>query len=104
MRIGNAGFFAGGRTVPLAGTTPRAVAFAPGLAQAPRPQPMSPRVQEARRMRDEAVKNLASAEDSIEVLDIAMGPEAVLQALEEGRQSVDRAQQEYERVLLEESA
>jgi hypothetical protein len=55
-------------------------------------------------MRDEAVKNLASAEDSIEVLDIAMGPEAVLQALEEGRQSVDRAQQEYERVLLEESA
>jgi hypothetical protein len=100
-RIGHDGFFSGAGTVPMAGAAPRT---APRLAQMPRPQPMSPRVENARRMRDEAVKNLRGVEDNIAALDLAMGPEATLQALEEGRQSVERAQQEYDRVLAEESA
>lgn len=54
-------------------------------------------------MLDEAIKNLRSAEDSLSVLDFTMGPEAALQALEEGKVSVERAQKEYDRVLAEET-
>jgi hypothetical protein len=100
MRIGQGGFFSGGGNVHLVGGHQRP---APQLAQA-RPQPMSPRVEEARLMRDMAVQNLRSAEDNLGILDATMGPEAALQALEEGHISVDRAQQEYERILVEESA
>lgn len=95
IRIGNAGFFSGAGTAHFPGTRPR-------LAQAPLP-PMSQRVADAKSMRDKAVENLQSAEDHLEVLDYTMGPEAALQALDEARASVDRAQQEYERLLAEES-
>lgn len=100
IRISNAGFFGGNGTVPLGGAAPR-VLPSHRMAQA---APVSPRVLEARAMLDTALKNLTSAEDNLSILDITLGPEAALQALEEGRVSVERAQQEYDRVLAEESA
>lgn len=95
------GGFSGGRTIPIVGSFRQPAA--PRLAQAPR-APESQRVINARRSLDEATANLRSAEDNLSMLDFTMGPEAALQALEEGRQSVERAQKEYERVLAEESA
>lgn len=101
IRIAN-GFFSGGGNVRLANLNQHP-AHAPQLAQAPMP-PMSKRVEDARTMRDNAVQNLQSAEDHLAVLDFTMGPEAALQAIDEAKASVDRAQQEYDRVLAEESA
>lgn len=102
IRIGQGGFFSGEGNVRLVGSLHQSI-VQPRLAQA-RQQAESSRVAEARRNRDEALEHLRSAEDNLEILDATMGPEAALQALEEGRQSVERAQQEYERVLVEESA
>jgi hypothetical protein len=101
MRIENTGFFGGNGTIPLMGAAPRSV---PARQMAQAQQPMPARAVEARAMLEKAVKDLTSAEDNLDILDATMGPEAALQALEEGHESVDRARQEYQRVLAEESA
>lgn len=91
-----------GTAIPIAGSArfnPQAAS--PRMAQA---VSTSPRVTEARRMLDEARQNLRSVEDNLSMLDTAMGPEAALQAVEEGQQSVARAQEAYDLALLGESA
>ena len=72
------------------------------LAQQVRP-PESPLIMAAREKRDEAVKHLKSAEDNLSMLDQTMGPEAALQALEEGRESVELAQKELEDAIAQEA-
>jgi len=101
IRIENGGFFGGAGTVQLAGAN-RRQAVSPRISQAPA-RPLSQRVKDARAMLDLAVGHLKSAEDNLSMLNYTMGPEAALQALDEGRESVSRAQQEYDRVVAEES-
>lgn len=103
IRFGQGGFFSGRGTVPLAGAIQRP-AFHRSLSTPPAPTPQSTRAQDASKVLNEALKNLRSAEDNLSILDATMGPEAALQALEEGRESVERARNEYERILAEESA
>lgn len=98
--FGQGAFFSGEGNVRLVGSFRQPV-VQPRLAQAPQ-QMESPRVAEARRRRDEAFNHLRSTEDNLAILDATMGPEAALQALEEGRESLERAQQEYGIVLAEE--
>lgn len=102
IRIANGGFFSGAGTVQLVGA-PRREMSAPRLSQAPAKLP-SQRMKDARAMLDQAIGHLKSAEDNLSMLDYTMGPEAALQALDEGRESVSRAQQEYDRVVAEEAA
>lgn len=97
LRI-SGGFFAGEGTIPFAGA-PRPAR----LAQAQRAPAESPLVAAARQKRDEAVAHLRSAEDNLAMLDETMGPEAALQALDEGRQSVEQAQKELEDALASEA-
>jgi hypothetical protein len=100
-RFGQGGFFSGGGNVRLVGSFRQSI-IQPRLAQT-RQQMESPRLAEARRKREEALKHLRSAEDNLDILDATMGPEAALQALEEGRNSLERAQEEYDNVLEEET-
>jgi len=53
----------------------------------------------ARKNRDEAVAHLRSVEDNLTALEQSIGPEDALQALEEGRQSVERTQHELDVAL-----
>lgn len=92
------GFFAGGNQVPLAGSARPQVRLA---QQARASEP--PLVLAARQKRDEAAMHLRSAEDNLSMLDQTMGPEAALQALEEGRQSLDQAQKELEDAIAQTS-
>lgn len=103
IRIANGAFFGGVPTARLV-SAPSRQAVVPRLSQAPTMPPPSQRVKDARAMLDQAVEHLKSAEDNLSMLDYTMGPEAALQALDEGRESVSRAQQEYDRVVAEESA
>jgi hypothetical protein len=92
------GSFSGGNQIPLAGSVrPR-----PRLAQQARPSE-PPLVLAARQKRDEAATHLRSAEDNLSMLDQTMGPEAALQALEEGRASLDQAQKELEEAIAQTS-
>lgn len=93
------GFFAGGNQIPLAGSArPRT-----RLAQQQMRPSEPPLVLAARQKRDEAAAHLRSAEDNLSMLDQTMGPEAALQALEEGRQSLDQAQKELEDAIAQTS-
>jgi len=73
----------------------------PRLSQAQRAPTESPTVVFARTQRDQALAHLKSVEDNLSMLDEIMGPEAALQALEEGRQSVEQAQAALEEALSE---
>jgi len=86
------GFFSGVGTIPLAGAVRRHV-DPPRLSQQPI---QSPRVAEARRALDKATEHYKSVEDNLSMLDATMGPEAALQALQEGSDSVDRARKDLE--------
>lgn len=97
LRI-SGGFFAGQGTVPIAGA-----ARSTRLAQAQRAPAESPLIAAARQKRDEAAAHLRSAEDNLSMLDETMGPEAALQALEEGRQSLEQAQKELEDAIASEA-
>lgn len=65
---------------------------------------ISPRAQEAKRMLDAAIENLKSVEGNLEFLEISLGPEAAVQALEEGQASVELRREDYDRIVAEESA
>jgi hypothetical protein len=98
LRI-SGGFFSGANTIPIVG-----VGRPARLAQANRAPADTPIVAAARQKRDEAVAHLRSAEDNLTMLDQTMGPEAALQALEEGRQSVEQAQQELDEAIAQEAS
>ena len=70
------------------------------MAQMPRPAE-PPIVVAARQKRDEAARHLRSVEDNLSMLNETMGPEAALQALDEGRHSLDLAQHELEDAMAE---
>jgi len=89
-----------GAPIPVMGQALR-VTVAPRLSQAPA---LSAAVAEAKKMLDGALSDLRSVEDNLSMLDIMMGPESALQALEEGRESVERAREAYDLALAEESA
>lgn len=92
-RFGQGAFFAGRGSVRLAGHS-QPPAIHRKLAQATPVE--SPRVVEARRALDKAVQHYQSVEDNLSMLDETMGPEAALQALEEGSDSIERARKELE--------
>ena len=79
-----------------------------GSRQAPAPRQLaqaapqeSPKVSAARSRRDEAAKHLMSVEDNLGMLDFTMGPEAALQAIDEGRESLQAAEAELQEALQE---
>lgn len=93
-RITQGGFFSGAGTIPLASAM-RHPTVHQHLSQQ---QIQSPEIVEARRALDKAVKHYQSVEDNLSMLDETMGPEAALQALEEGSASIKRAREELERL------
>lgn len=98
--FGQGGFFSGEGNLRLAGSFQ-----APAVRQLARPAPQeSPKVADARSTRDEAAKHLRSAEDNLEMLDVTMGPEAALQALDEGRQSLQNAEGQLQEAIAEEAS
>ncbi len=95
--FGNGAFFSGAGNVRLA-----------GFHQAPAPRQLaqavpqeSPKVADARARRDEAAGHLRSVEDNLQMLDTTMGPEAALQALDEGRESLQATEAELQEAIAE---
>lgn len=98
--FGQGMFFSGGGNLRLA-----------GFRQAPAPRQLaqaapqeSPKVADARSRRDEAAKHLTSVEDNLQMLDFTMGPEAALQAIDEGRESLQAAEADLQEALQEEAS
>lgn len=89
------GIFQAANAVPIVGLRQGP----PRLAQAPRAPSESPIIALAREKRDEAATHLRSVEDNLTALEQSIGPEDALQALEEGRQSVERTQHELDAAL-----
>jgi len=95
--FGQGMFFSGGGNVRLAGFN-----YDPAPRQLAQAAPQeSPKVAEARARRDEAAGHLRSVEDNLQMLDTTMGPEAALQALDEGRESLQATEAELQEAISE---
>lgn len=95
IRISNPTIFGGGFQAPSKVTLPRQKPVT--LGRAP-----SGRMIEAKAALDEAVRNREAVEQDLSKLESLIGPEAVVQALEEAEASVIRERGIYNQVLAEE--